>query len=61
MSGPGSSRSDSVPALLSDGEFVATAKATRNNRPLLEAMNAGAFSFNSLKGFADGGLVTRIW
>ena len=30
ISGPGTGRSDSIPALLSDGEFVMTAKAVRN-------------------------------
>ena len=59
VAGPGSGRSDSIPALLSNGEFVANARATRDNRPLLEAINAGAFKLNNLTGFADGGLVAE--
>ncbi len=38
--GPGSASSDSIPALLSDGEFVVNAKAARRNRRILEAINA---------------------
>jgi hypothetical protein len=41
VSGPGSSRSDSIPANLSNGEFVVNAAATRSNRALLEAINSG--------------------
>lgn len=41
VTGPGSSRSDSVPANLSNGEFVVNASATRANRALLEAINSG--------------------
>lgn len=37
--GPGSGTSDSIPAYLSNGEFVMTAKATRMFEPLLMAMN----------------------
>lgn len=39
VSGPGTGTSDSVPALLSNGEFVMTAKATQMFEPLLAAMN----------------------
>lgn len=39
--GRGTSRSDSILARLSDGEFVVNSKATSNNRGLLEAMNDG--------------------
>lgn len=49
ITGPGTGTSDSIPAWLSNGEFVMTAKATQMYRPLLESMNAGKF--------ADGGLV----
>ncbi len=52
MRGPGTSTSDSIPARLSDGEFVVNARATARNRALLEAIND-----NRLPGFADGGLV----
>ncbi|TCT12671.1 tape measure domain-containing protein [Tepidamorphus gemmatus] len=50
--GPGTSTSDSIPALLSNGEFVVNAAATRRHRALLEAINAG-----TLPGFASGGIV----
>lgn len=52
VSGPGTSRSDSIPARLSDGEFVVNAQATAKHRPLLDAINSGR-----APGFADGGLV----
>ncbi len=40
VSGPGSGTSDSIPARLSNGEFVVNAKATARNRELLEAINS---------------------
>ncbi|MBN9243936.1 MAG: tape measure protein [Mesorhizobium sp.] len=52
VSGAGTSKSDSIPAWLSDGEYVVNADATRKFRPFLDAINSG----KSL-GFADGGLV----
>ncbi|OWJ71373.1 hypothetical protein CDV50_10225 [Haematobacter massiliensis] len=51
ISGPGSGTSDSIPAALSNGEFVVNASATRQNRALLEAVNRGG------RGFASGGFV----
>ena len=39
--GPGSGTSDSIPALLSSGEFVVNAEAARGHRRLLEMINAG--------------------
>ncbi|MCQ9367335.1 tape measure protein [Brevibacterium sp. 91QC2O2] len=39
ISGPGSGTSDSIPAWLSDGEFVVNARATRRYLPLLHAIN----------------------
>jgi len=41
LQGPGSHRSDSIPARLSRGESVMTADATRKNEDLLRAMNQG--------------------
>lgn len=38
--GPGTGRSDSIPAMLSNGEFVMTAAATRLFEPLLGTMNS---------------------
>jgi hypothetical protein len=55
VSGPGSSRSDSIPARLSNGEFVVNAGATKKNRALLEAINVG-----KVGKFASGGMVGNI-
>jgi chorismate mutase len=41
VSGPGTSTSDSIPAMLSDGEFVINAKSTAKYRSLIEAINTG--------------------
>lgn len=55
VKGPGSETSDSIPALLSDGEFVINARSTRLFQPILSAINASA----DLPGFAMGGLVDK--
>jgi hypothetical protein len=55
ISGPGTGRSDSIPARLSNGEYVINARATRQNRALLDAINSG-----KIPRFADGGLVGRV-
>lgn len=52
--GPGSATSDSIPARLSDGEFVVNAAATARHRALLEAVND-----NRLPSFATGGAVGK--
>lgn len=41
IDGPGTATSDSVPAMLSRGEFVVNASATARNRELLEQINRG--------------------
>lgn len=41
LRGPGTGTSDSIPAMLSDGEFVVNAKATKKALPLLAAINEG--------------------
>lgn len=48
--GPGTATSDSIPAWLSNGEYVVNAKATSRHRELLEHINAG--------GYAAGGMVS---
>lgn len=53
--GPGTATSDSIPAMLSDGEFVVNAQATGHNRHLLEAINSGRLGH-----FADGGAVGSV-
>jgi len=55
ISGPGTGRSDSIPARLSNGEFVVNAAATRQNRALLEAINS-----SRVRAFAGGGYVGPI-
>lgn len=62
VNGRGNGVSDSIPAMLSNGEFVVNAEATRRFLGLLEAINSGRFSHNLAKsigfqGFASGGLV----
>jgi len=49
--GPGSSTSDSIPARLSNGEYVVNAAATARNRELLDAINYGS------RRYAVGGYV----
>lgn len=51
--GPGSGTSDSIPAYLSDGEFVVNAEATRKHGALLNAINSGR-----VPKFASGGFVS---
>ena len=50
--GPGGPRSDRIPAMLSNGEYVVNADATKKNKALLEAINSG-----KIAGFANGGMV----
>ncbi len=54
VSGAGTSTSDSIPAMLSNGEYVMRASAVRQiGLPTLNAMNQG-------RGFADGGLIGAV-
>lgn len=48
VSGPGSSRSDSIPARLSNGEYVVNAAATRRNFGALQAINSGKSVGNNI-------------
>ena len=52
ISGPGTGTSDSIPTMLSNGEYVINAKATKDNLALLSAINSG-----QIKKFASGGPV----
>lgn len=52
ISGPGTGTSDSIPAMLSHGEYVINAAAATANRPLLDAINTG-----KLRRYASGGPV----
>jgi len=61
VTGPGSGTSDSIPANLSNGEFVMTAKATRIFEPLLEAMNdigAGVVPMQATNAYRDYNMPT---
>lgn len=54
LSGPGTSTSDSIPAMLSDGEYVIKASSARKiGRGMLDRLNAG--------GYAEGGFISRMW
>lgn len=55
ISGPGTSTSDSIPAMLSNGEFVINAASTKKYRSLLEQINAGHISH-----FATGGVAGSL-
>ncbi|NZD50544.1 M15 family metallopeptidase [Rhizobium leguminosarum] len=52
VTGPGGPTSDSVPAMLSNGEFVVNAASTRRHRRLLDAINSGTVAH-----LAKGGIV----
>jgi len=55
ISGPGTGTSDSIPAMLSDGEYVMTAKATK--RLGVDRLNAMNYARGGLVGYARGGSV----
>jgi hypothetical protein len=55
INGPGSGFSDSIPALLSDGEFVVNSRSARIFQPLLSAINDAG----NLPQFAVGGQVNK--
>lgn len=55
VTGPGTSVSDSIPALLSNGEFVVNAASTSQYLPLLKAINQGVMPM--MTKYASGGLV----
>ncbi|SFU22709.1 phage tail tape measure C-terminal domain-containing protein [Paraburkholderia aspalathi] len=52
ITGPGTGTSDSIPAMLSNGEFVVNAAAAGKHRSLLESINSGQAAH-----FASGGAV----
>lgn len=57
ISGAGTGTSDSIPAWLSNGEYVINAAATSKHKALLESINAGKFAKGGPVGFASGGQV----
>jgi len=70
IKGPGTSTSDSIPAMLSRGETVITEVATSNSPKLLQAINDGIIDDRILKrlsgnggrqvGFDDSGIIRAI-
>ena len=62
VSGAGSGTSDSIPAMLSNGESVNNAETTRRFAPLLSSLNAagGGVDWYRGEGFASGGLVRKF-
>jgi tape measure domain-containing protein len=59
--GPGTGTSDSIPAQLSDGEFVVNAKATSRWLPILHKINSGARAPRTGRlHLAAGGMVKRM-
>lgn len=54
VTGEGTSTSDSIPTMLSNGEYVINAKAVKKYGSLLDLINSGTFEVPK---FADGGLV----
>ncbi|KVE37330.1 hypothetical protein WS69_11220 [Burkholderia sp. BDU5] len=55
ISGPGTGTSDSIPAMLSNGEFVVNAASTKRYRSLLESINSGHMAH-----FATGGIASSL-
>jgi hypothetical protein len=53
--GPGSGTSDSIPAMVSNGEYVVNAAATAKFRPFLDAINGSGV--HRAPGYATGGAV----
>ncbi len=60
VSGPGTGTSDSIPAMLSDGEFVVNAAATRKHRALLHAINGGRVGHFAAGGLVGGGIAAPV-
>lgn len=59
VKGAGTSTSDSIPAMLSNGEFVVNAKATRRYAHLLDAINGGRAPACAAGGFVGAINSTR--
>ena len=53
--GSGGPTSDSIPAWLSNGEYVINAESTAQYRPILESINAGELAKGGFAKFAKGG------
>lgn len=64
LSGPGGPRSDSIPLMASNGEFLVNSASTSRWLKLLQLINSGAGTTDVLRallpGFADGGLLGKV-
>jgi hypothetical protein len=66
ISGPGTGRSDSIPAMVANNEFIVNEKATKEHLPLLYALNSGQTGSirnrmsSSINKFADGGMPSGL-
>lgn len=58
VNGIGSGTSDSIPAMLSNGESIINAKATEMFKPLLSAINVAGGGVPFVSHFASGGIAT---
>jgi hypothetical protein len=62
--GPGTGKSDSIVARLSDGEYVVNAESTRKHRRLIEAINndklPADMARKRIAAFSEGGFVGRV-
>lgn len=54
VSGPGSGTSDSIPAMLSNGEYVVNARSASQNAGLLDAINSGSGYSPVINVYVDG-------
>ncbi|UWU73041.1 hypothetical protein N2603_23340 [Bradyrhizobium huanghuaihaiense] len=62
VSGPGTSTSDSIPAMLSDGEYVIKAESARKlGRGALDYLNAGHYSRGGRVAHLRGGGLSSDW
>jgi hypothetical protein len=61
INGPGTGTSDSIPAMLSNGEFVVNAMAAERNRGLLERINSGFGIADEIARMGGGDALPRGW
>jgi TP901 family phage tail tape measure protein len=62
IAGPGTATSDSIPARLSNGEYVVQAAAvSKYGVAMMDAVNAQRFAGGGIAGSAVGGSVQRTW
>lgn len=58
ISGPGGPRSDMIPAMLSNGEYVVkSAAVNKYGKGFMDQLNAGNIDFSGAKQYASGGMI----